>query len=672
MFNLCHVKKLKNNIFDKKIFKQQNILTKQYFILIFILFNQEMKLSKYIFTGFLSIAFATTSVFAYSNCDENIYRYQHTTECKTKESNDNSIWLALAGGAALVGVGVALASQSSNHSNSSSTAPTITNPRIASVTYSDYFPNTNDIDISTINTIKSGNEYQRNFRQYNAIDFAYASARGFSGKNVNIAILDDFQTEHGYIVHDILHNIAHDANITNTSITTSGNNFTSFDNIANIIATNAPAHIYNASWQISSTLNNNAATAIYNGNSVKTYTEAQSYMYNITSENFINQIRNTAVDNDAVFVFAAGNDSQNESGALSALPLAFPDLSGHFVNVVALDNYGNIAWYSNQCGITQNYCISAPGSGWNTDTKDYASGTSFAAPTVSGAIATIKEAFPYMSATEITQLLFVTATDLGDPGVDSVYGWGLLNMDRATKPIGTPHIVLSNETIQPLDNMTVSGIAGSAIKNANIKIAFVDDFGRAFTTKLSDKINIIPYGRGFDKLRESDQDSFVFFDTFEFGFKQNNLLESFGLMSVQSNKLTNFVGYRNEFDINDIQFYQNARIGITNPTTDNNDNSIVSGFSNIYTVSAKIGAKYKELSFEIAIPETIISGDMYLNIPVARANNGQMVYSNIGIDLTTRSSLEYSVQYKYLSASYVINPLYENEFFVMAKTKLTF
>jgi len=590
--------------------------------------------------------------------------------------------LTLAGGAALVGVGVALASHTSNHSGSNGdiTNQTIINNRKASTaSYMDSLTNGSDVSITTINSIKNTTEYQRNHKQYDSINFAYAVARGFSGKNSDIVILDDFNSTHGDTVHDVLSYVAPDANITNENVTVSANHFASFDYIANKIESNTSANIYNASWQIPSTYATNAATAIYNGNTAKSYTDAQSYMYALTSTNFINQIRNAATENDAIFVWAAGNDGkvvsgQNqhpESGALSALPLAFPDLDGHFVNVVATDNYGNIAWYSNQCGITQNYCIAAPGSAWNTDTKDFASGTSFAAPVVSGAIATIREAFPYMSATEITQLLFTTATDLGEIGVDSVYGWGLLNMERATKPVGSPRIVLSNENIQPLNTINVSGIAGGAIKNANVQIAFVDDFGRAFTTNLSGNINVIPYGRGFDKLRETNQDSFVFFDSFELGFKQNNLLESYGLMSVKSNKLTNFVGYKNEFNIDNVRFYQNARFGITNPSTDN-DNSIVSGFSNIYTASAKIGAQYQDFSVEIAIPETIISGDMYMNIPIARANNGQMIYSNVGIDLTTRPSVEYTAQYKYLSASYVVNPDYENEFFIMAKTKLAF
>jgi hypothetical protein len=361
----------------------------------------------------------------------------------------------------------------------------------------------------------------------------------------------------------------------------------------------------------------------------------------------------------------------DESGALSALPLAFPDLQNHFVNVVAINNIGTIAQYSNQCGITQNYCIAAPGSAWKTDENQSVSGTSFAAPTVSGAIAVIKEAFPYMNAQQITQLLFTTATDLGEEGVDSVYGWGLLNMERATQPVGTPMIVLSNNTIRPLSVTNIGGVAAPAIQKANLQMAFFDDFGRAFTTNLSDNINVIPYGRGFDKLRESDDDSIALFDTFELGFSENHLLESSGLISTKSNQLTNFIGLKNEFKIDNIKFYQNARFGITNPTA--SEESIVSGFSNIYTSSLRLGAQWNDFSVEFAVPETIISGNMYMNLPVARANNGNIIYNKANVDLAdTLPSTEYSVKYKFVSATYVNNPSYENELFIMAKTKIAF
>ena len=641
-----------------------------------------MKLLKNIFVGLFAVVFSTTACLGSSNCDNPWYRNTYPEKC---QSTNGNAFLTLVGGAALVGVGFALANQTSKDNTTSSTIsnqnnfPRITlssninidynlsdqvkNQRISS-SFADYTANDFTPKTDTITNIKNSDFFQRNYRQYNAVNLANALARGFNGKNSTINILDDFSGNHGNNVHYVLQNIANSANINDYNIVYS------FDNIANTIKNSAPANIYNFSWQMSSNNSFNAATAIYNQNSIKTYAESQQYFYNLAGENFVTQIRNTAVDNDTVFVIAAGNDGKNESGVLSALPLAFPDLSGHFVNVVAVDNNNKIAWFSNQCGITQNYCIGAPGSLWNTDTQNNISGTSFAAPVVSGAIAVIREAFPYMTTTQITQLLFITATDLGEAGVDSVYGWGMLNLDNATKPVGTPKIILSNNTIQPLNLSNIGGLAAGAIKNANIQIAFFDDFGRAFTTNLSDNINTIPYSRGFEKLRESENDSVVLFDTFEFGFKENNLLESYGMMGTKSNKLTNFIGYKNEFKINDLRFYHKARIGITSPTKDND--SIVSGFSNVYTSQIKLGAQWKDLSLEMAIPETIIAGNMYLDIPVGRTANGQIVYNTATIDLKTTPAIEYTLKYKYLSATFVENQDYENELFIMAKTKVAF
>ena len=342
------------------------------------------------------------------------------------------------------------------------------------------------------------------------------------------------------------------------------------------------------------------------------------------------------------------------------------------MNVVALDaKTGQIAWYSNQCGITQNYCIAAPGSAWKTESSDFASGTSFATPVVSGAIATIKEAFPYMNADQITKLLFTTAQDLGTTGVDDVYGWGLLDMEAATQPVGEPKIVLSNENIRPLTTTNITGSAAGALKNANIKIAFIDDFGRAFTTNLSDKINVIPYGRGFDKLREQENDSINMFGGFEFGVKQSHLLESTGLISTQSNRFTNFIGYKNDIKLDEnITLYQNIRLGTTSPKAD--ENSIVSGFSDIHTTTIKIGAKWQDLSFEMAIPDMILRGNMFLNIPIGRTNDGTIVYTNKKIDLVSNPSTEYTVKYRLFSMTYVNNPDYKDEFFIMAKGHFVF
>src|SRR5690606_6928303 len=42
-------------------------------------------------------------------------------------------------------------------------------------------------------------------------------------------------------------------------------------------------------------------------------------------------------------------------------------------------------------------------------------------------------AFPWMSASNVQQTVLTTATDLGAPGVDDVFGWGLVNAEKAVR-----------------------------------------------------------------------------------------------------------------------------------------------------------------------------------------------------------------------------------------------
>ena len=62
---------------------------------------------------------------------------------------------------------------------------------------------------------------------------------------------------------------------------------------------------------------------------------------------------------------------------------------------------------------------------------DMIGGTSFAAPTVTGIAALVKEKYPWMINENLKMTLLTTATDIGEKGVDVVYGWGLVNADRA-------------------------------------------------------------------------------------------------------------------------------------------------------------------------------------------------------------------------------------------------
>ncbi|MBC7886005.1 MAG: S8 family serine peptidase, partial [Saprospiraceae bacterium] len=61
----------------------------------------------------------------------------------------------------------------------------------------------------------------------------------------------------------------------------------------------------------------------------------------------------------------------------------------------------------------------------------YLSGTSMAAPHVSGAILLLKEAFPYLGAKDLKLALYHSCTDLGEPGEDNTFGMGIINVYAA-------------------------------------------------------------------------------------------------------------------------------------------------------------------------------------------------------------------------------------------------
>ena len=65
-----------------------------------------------------------------------------------------------------------------------------------------------------------------------------------------------------------------------------------------------------------------------------------------------------------------------------------------------------------------------------------ANGTSFSSPRVVGAAALLRHKFPNLDGSALKQVLLQTASDLGATGVDSVYGYGKLNISNAMSPQG--------------------------------------------------------------------------------------------------------------------------------------------------------------------------------------------------------------------------------------------
>ncbi|WP_304178480.1 S8 family serine peptidase, partial [Leptotrichia trevisanii] len=172
-------------------------------------------------------------------------------------------------------------------------------------------------------------------------------------------------------------------------------------------------------------------------------TSSHYYGYQIGSD-MLNFYK-SEVNNGSLFVWAAGNDSSDKQSTLEgALPYFETELEKGWINVVALTSkeeskLGDTSWGNltplSPAGVAKNWTVTAVGDQtFSINGKNYVGGgSSFAAPLVTGTAALIKEKYPWMDASLIRQTILSTATDIGASGVDDVYGWGLLNIDKALK-----------------------------------------------------------------------------------------------------------------------------------------------------------------------------------------------------------------------------------------------
>ena len=156
-----------------------------------------------------------------------------------------------------------------------------------------------------------------------------------------------------------------------------------------------------------------------------------------------------AARSGVVTIFAAGNDGNlNNPDAMAGLAYFVPEIAPNWLSVASLQDPSNsgdysISTFSSRCGYTASFCVSAPGTrvyssvieGTSVEnlTTGYAkySGTSMAAPHVAGSVAVLMERFPYLNGAQVAEVLKTTATDMGAPGIDALYGWGMINLGKA-------------------------------------------------------------------------------------------------------------------------------------------------------------------------------------------------------------------------------------------------
>ncbi len=152
-----------------------------------------------------------------------------------------------------------------------------------------------------------------------------------------------------------------------------------------------------------------------------------------------------AYNEGLLLVAAAGNAGNPECTGDN---VSYPAKYDSVIAVAATNSSDNRASISST---GQGVELAAPGvsiySTWRNDTYATSSGTSMACPHVTGTAALVWRAYPDYNNTQVRQRLQETAEDLGVPGRDEWYGYGLVDAEKAARDTTPPASVTNlNET----------------------------------------------------------------------------------------------------------------------------------------------------------------------------------------------------------------------------------
>jgi subtilisin family serine protease len=134
-------------------------------------------------------------------------------------------------------------------------------------------------------------------------------------------------------------------------------------------------------------------------------------------------------------VFAAGNEGEGKLDIPGAYPHALAvGATTERDQIADFSSRGTVRWGTTTyqkpdvSGPGEDIYSSLPGGKWG-----YESGTSMATPHVAGAIALVWSANPHLSSAQVEKIIQESAHDLGSPGRDAVFGYGLLDLVKASE-----------------------------------------------------------------------------------------------------------------------------------------------------------------------------------------------------------------------------------------------
>jgi subtilisin family serine protease len=391
---------------------------------------------------------------------------------------------------------------------------------------------------------------------------------------------------------------------------------------------------------------------------------------NMMGEYLLPSLTEAMSGNEAVLVVAAGNQGLDTPGFPAHYAIA-EDASGELSlggRVLVAGNWdvrtNKIHRTSNRAG-TMCFDVAADGTcatdrrisdyyllapGVNVAAPDNSgeyrlnSGTSMAAPAVTGGVALIHQMWPHMKGENIAQLLLNTADKTITGYDENIHGQGLMDLNEATTPQG----VVGIPTTGRVDGATSSVSGGMAIAGANIgaisSLMVVDDYDRDFyvdgnnfnnakftgpasydamtaITIPSEVVDVSFDERNFGVSTDIENwtiGATIESETFLGNYANNELIDVNGAQTV-------YAGYNWTQSVGETQFFAGATMGITNL---NVGNAMMKSADLMVSNSANIGFQQNVgggvFSFTAGLPVGISSGSGHFDVASSVSTTGDI------------------------------------------------
>lgn len=325
------------------------------------------------------------------------------------------------------------------------------------------------------------------------------------------------------------------------------------------------------------------------------------------------------------------------------------------------------------------------------------SGTSQASAVAAGALAVVNQLWPYMTASNQVQLLLKTANK-NLPGYNpDVMGQGLLDLDRATQPVGNLGIALNgrtNSTVPLSGGIALASTSASTISTLS-SVSVVDSFQRDFSVDMKGSAAVnnlmsnpimmdadpgynwsgrwtgLVAGQNLQTPFSGNQigaDATLTIDSRMLPKRpdeaSSSTIHQLTITNSTHNPFVNFSGAygqtKSAFTTEYSALYQpgerETKLGQPQGwwaqggammTSVNHTSGLVSNVTPIFAVHAMGGYQYKDWNLFAGIKPTVASGAVNFNVPTSVDADGTMKYTQINNSLVSTPIAYLGVKYQH-------------------------